>query len=551
MGNTFTKAREDEVQEPKVDEGQVVPFKNGVYANAVQDWDHTVVKRFIRERRMAPFYKGLPDYDESAVRTSPSTESSSAPKPVRTASTSTAASGAASSVSSSTAHHLAWAPSRRTSHDRQPSSASTSTNGFTLKGKRSISMPSQLVSQESISRIRPEDLYRYSTECPICFLYYPSHINYSRCCDQPICTECFVQIKRPESTLEPAACPFCVEANFGIMYYPPGSPEYYLKVRQEHPDLFDEDVDMVASPGTEGGTDETRTSGSLSRPAASSKRRQSVSHKSTLVVTSDDLRPDWLRKQQQMALMRAANQRRAAYPAGQGGPGSRRRVYLDNDRDLSGAAAAAAALVESMGGMSSGGSGRSRRSGNDSAGSRRRSPRERVAGGDMSLNYLEAMRNMGADLEELMIMEAIRRSLQNGENGDGASPTGDVSVSTTENAASPTSTDPAHEDGPVSSSAGDTVSDGDGPTDTSPETNVPPTTSVGPSSSHAESSAPRFSSDNASDCSAAGLVTSVPSDSGPSTNEDTETPLPTLPESPVTAKTTEPSLPNSPSPETN
>src|SRR6266498_589839 len=66
----------------------------------------------------------------------------------------------------------------------------------------------------------------------ICFLfnnniqYYPRNINYSRCCDQPICTECFVQIKRPESgTLgannSPAVCPFCVQPNFGICYKPP------------------------------------------------------------------------------------------------------------------------------------------------------------------------------------------------------------------------------------------------------------------------------------------------------------------------------------------
>lgn len=56
--------------------------------------------------------------------------------------------------------------------------------------------------------------------------YYPSNINRSRCCDQAICTECFVQIKRNEPTAthlvsEPAACPFCVQDNFGIVYRPP------------------------------------------------------------------------------------------------------------------------------------------------------------------------------------------------------------------------------------------------------------------------------------------------------------------------------------------
>ncbi|CAO3644337.1 unnamed protein product [Cunninghamella blakesleeana] len=59
-------------------------------------------------------------------------------------------------------------------------------------------------------------------ECPICFLSYPSNINYTRCCDQPICTECFVQFKRTDPTL-PVSCPFCVQPHFGVTYQPPKS----------------------------------------------------------------------------------------------------------------------------------------------------------------------------------------------------------------------------------------------------------------------------------------------------------------------------------------
>ena len=56
--------------------------------------------------------------------------------------------------------------------------------------------------------------------------WYPSNINRSRCCDQVICTECFVQIKRTEPTVthmvsEPACCPFCVQEHFGVIYTPP------------------------------------------------------------------------------------------------------------------------------------------------------------------------------------------------------------------------------------------------------------------------------------------------------------------------------------------
>jgi len=64
--------------------------------------------------------------------------------------------------------------------------------------------------------------YHNPIECPICFLYYPKNINYSECCNQPICTECFTQIKRSENspTTSPT-CPFCVSPSFAIAYVPP------------------------------------------------------------------------------------------------------------------------------------------------------------------------------------------------------------------------------------------------------------------------------------------------------------------------------------------
>ncbi|VFQ61902.1 unnamed protein product [Cuscuta campestris] len=53
-------------------------------------------------------------------------------------------------------------------------------------------------------------------ECPICFLYYPS-LNRSRCCMKGICTECFLQMKTPNSTL-PTQCPFCKTINYAVEY---------------------------------------------------------------------------------------------------------------------------------------------------------------------------------------------------------------------------------------------------------------------------------------------------------------------------------------------
>ncbi|KAI9314736.1 hypothetical protein BX666DRAFT_2028997 [Dichotomocladium elegans] len=60
-------------------------------------------------------------------------------------------------------------------------------------------------------------LFEQVVECPICLLYYPIFINYSRCCHQPICTACFLKLRRsPLSPLQAPACPFCVEPNFGV-----------------------------------------------------------------------------------------------------------------------------------------------------------------------------------------------------------------------------------------------------------------------------------------------------------------------------------------------
>ncbi|KAE8706141.1 interactor of constitutive active ROPs 1-like isoform X1 [Hibiscus syriacus] len=53
-------------------------------------------------------------------------------------------------------------------------------------------------------------------ECPICFLYYPS-LNRSRCCLKSICTECFLQMKNPNSA-HPTQCPFCKTPNYAVEY---------------------------------------------------------------------------------------------------------------------------------------------------------------------------------------------------------------------------------------------------------------------------------------------------------------------------------------------
>ncbi|KAL7252801.1 hypothetical protein ACSBR1_007391 [Camellia fascicularis] len=51
---------------------------------------------------------------------------------------------------------------------------------------------------------------------PNLLLYYPS-LNRSRCCTKGICTECFLQMKTPNST-RPTQCPFCKTLNYAVEY---------------------------------------------------------------------------------------------------------------------------------------------------------------------------------------------------------------------------------------------------------------------------------------------------------------------------------------------
>ncbi|ORX56230.1 hypothetical protein DM01DRAFT_1334717 [Hesseltinella vesiculosa] len=67
-------------------------------------------------------------------------------------------------------------------------------------------------------------------ECPICLLNYPEYINYTRCCCKPICTECFIQIRRSDETLmTPVRCSFCNQPNLGVVHYAPAWSRNYSK----------------------------------------------------------------------------------------------------------------------------------------------------------------------------------------------------------------------------------------------------------------------------------------------------------------------------------
>ena len=274
-------------------------------------------------------------------------------------------------------------------------------------------------------------LYKDASECPICFLYYPPYLNRTRCCDQPICSECFVQIKRPDPhppdhgdndpnapppsaergqsedgqlVMEPAACPFCVQPELGVTYAAPP---------------FRRGLSYVSDPsGRHGVASPMSSTSSLSSgnfPPTGRRRATSLSASDPNVITTDRIRPDWSQK---LANARAHAARRsaaatalhtAAYVVNSNQSGGESRISLGrrgvmrragvDSQNSSGrgspALNALAFLSERRGQGQEAGTGE----GEDNlAGPRDSSRRRRVH-----------------DLEEMMMMEAIRLSLASEE----------------------------------------------------------------------------------------------------------------------------------------
>ena len=206
MGNSTSSSGRH--HDETVDGGQLTC--QGVYTGP-RDWNQAVVSQLICARRLAPFYRPLEEYDDSWDDDQILAARKELPA---------AGPDGHETVTRIEAPLFSNNSSAKSSHNKRPSN---------------LKEPS-----------KPEAaIYRGAVECPICFLvrgchfivgllglslsniqYYPPNINHSRCCDQAICTECFVQIKRIEPTTthlvsEPAACPYCVQDNFGVVYAPP------------------------------------------------------------------------------------------------------------------------------------------------------------------------------------------------------------------------------------------------------------------------------------------------------------------------------------------
>ena len=293
-------------------------------------------------------------------------------------------------------------------------------------------------------------LYKDALECPICFLYYPPYLNKTRCCDQAICSECFVQIKRPDphppehanptapvpSTVEnselgeidpdaalisePAACPFCVQPEFGVAYEPPPFRRGLTYVNQTS-------IHSIARIGSAMSSSSSIVSvsgnGGQHSPTTGSRRRTtSLSANAPTVITTDRVRPDWATK---LSSARAHAARRsaaatalhtAAYLMGTGNSsdtrsfgGFGRRGMLRRGTGAEGLSAGASSTHLNMLSLMS-------ERYTASAGARASPP----ILGEESPAILgppreSSRRNRMDDLEDMMMMEAIRLSLASEE----------------------------------------------------------------------------------------------------------------------------------------
>ncbi|KAJ5088173.1 hypothetical protein N7456_011789 [Penicillium angulare] len=344
------KERERSMKEEHVDGGYLVT--QGVYVGT-EDFDKGQVRQLMIERRLAPFWKGLDDVSESwaehqlmaaarGMEIPPADEIPPELQYTPPKATAIKESADATNIQNLTVPITSRSQSFNSdvSHNSNPAQSLPSASPLGTSASRNLrhraKTLSTVMSSKNSSRAEtppreyqlPKDpfvngqpievyLYKDASECPICFLYYPPYLNRTRCCDQPICSECFVQIKRPdphppehgepdanasapaegaqeeqESQLvsEPSACPFCVQPEFGVTYAQPPFRRGLTYTVAPH-------SSARLSPNITSPVSSTSSLSSANIGTIPGRRRAtSLSATDPSVVTTDRIRPDWFHK---------------------------------------------------------------------------------------------------------------------------------------------------------------------------------------------------------------------------------------------------------------
>jgi len=461
------KERERSLKEEHVDGGYLVTM--GVYTGP-EDFNKAIVRQLMIERRMAPFWRGLDDFKEEWTEhqlvaagrglpipaadeipsddlTRPLSPESANPSnhnlqnlmpPISSRSHSTASDASATLSPSHPAFSNASSPSSPSpapAHSSSPFRPRSKTLASLTNASKNISS-SEIVPREIQL---PKDpyvngqaievyLYKDAAECPICFMYYPPYLNKTRCCDQPICSECFVQIKRPDPhppehhdpsnpapppteanvdpealVSEPACCPYCQQSEFGVTYE---HPPFRRGLAYANAKNGLGNVSSAMSSSTS--INSTGASPMLS-PSANRRRTISISANASTVITTDKVRPDWSTKLQSarnhLARRSAAATalHTAAYLIGNGATVDQRSFGFSGRNRF---------------GRSHRGENSPGTSGAATPSPTTNEPTPRSVSDQLHLMRREAQESGGArnrsrmeDLEEMMMMEAIRQSL--------------------------------------------------------------------------------------------------------------------------------------------
>lgn len=270
LNNVYnTDTHYDETTNNNEEDGDNLPLSQSV--SLPLEWDSLIVAKLIVEFRLAPFYRGyqstsdLPTNSQEDITKEEVIDDEIRPRSNTLSRIKRTISGGLDSI-------------RR--HDSMPAGLN----------KRSTFMHSDTISTTPPLQAVLADLYSQTLECPICFLLVPSRLNYSRCCQQPICSECFVQIKRP-SDGSPALCPFCIEPHFGVVFGQSKSREE-LKTCPSSPPM--QNFSRLQSQSQNDLTHRNSILGGVNALSLSRPRRPTYIVQQSLPVSSDDIRPGLL-----------------------------------------------------------------------------------------------------------------------------------------------------------------------------------------------------------------------------------------------------------------
>ncbi|CCC09749.1 hypothetical protein SMACR_03305 [Sordaria macrospora] len=445
--------RERSMKEEHVDGGYLVTM--GTYVGP-EDFNKQIVRQLMIERKLAPFWRGLNDVDGDWTESQIIAAARGLPIPAAGETPSDELiprprSPASPTDANSNINHLTVPMDGRSLSTTSEHSASNPGSALPSPGSgKGSSSPFKPTRGKAIAAVLgggssrnassteivpreimlPNDpfvngqplevfLYKNATECPICFLTYPPYLNHTRCCDQPICSECFVQIKRPDPHFpeghnendpnnnpeesagllvsEPACCPYCTQPDFGVTYEPPP---------------FRRGLTYGISPLALGSTsaamssESSVNSGSLSPGVTlpgGRRRNQSISANAPNVVLTDRVRPEWANKLQ---AARAHLARRAAAATA-----LHTAAFMMNNNE-------SRALRSRFGRRNTGGSGSASATPGNGDENRGTSPAAPATAGTTTNTDRAAgpggngnRRSRLEDLEEMMFAEAIRLSL--------------------------------------------------------------------------------------------------------------------------------------------